>query len=133
MEIIVIDLRDKVRIEATSEPKINNPTEINNIMFDRMLKCIKNINEVTTITEPEQDDSKSKIDKPIVESWKPIETAPIGTPVFVKDENGKIGIGIKYESIRNDGLGVVQSKVYKVYFNTLDEVKFWLPINWPGV
>jgi hypothetical protein len=70
----------------------------------------------------------------VIEGWKPIDTALMNTPVFIKDEDGDIGIGVCCEIVRNyRDLGVVRNKAWKIYFNTLGDPKFWLPINWPEV
>jgi hypothetical protein len=70
----------------------------------------------------------------VVESWNPINTAPMNTPVFIKDEDGDIGIGVCCEIIRNNrDFKLVKNKAWKNYFNVLGDPMFWMPINWPGV
>jgi hypothetical protein len=72
--------------------------------------------------------------KQVVESWNPIDSAPMNTPVFVKDADNDIGIGICKEVVRGyNALGEVRTRAWKLHFATLGDPVFWLPINWPGV
>lgn len=115
---------------------------IKNIIYDRKIMCdqCKGTGDYETRVENrvyckcKNCNGTGKLDALVIESWNPIDTAPMDTPVFIKDEDGDIGIGVCCEIIRNyQGLGVVRNKAWKIYFNTLGDPMFWLPINWPGV
>lgn len=70
---------------------------------------------------------------PVIESWEPIDTAPIDVPVWVKDDEGNIAIGVAHEIIyRFSKFGDMHQVAWKVYFNTIAKPEYWLPVNWPG-